>query len=508
MISQQLIKSIIEKGILVSPDLDSENFSDELIKEVISFFGQDLDVLDAELVRNYKLRHFKEDTHDALPVEILQSYSTPPRKRSYDDFVAIFNMRYKNIASILKKRRELQQVSSIKRVKSKPSGEKTSIIAMILDKKTTKNNSLIFEVEDTTGKTTVIIKDDERNKELHEMASDVVLDEVVGITGTWLNGALFADNIVLPDVPITKELKKQAEEEYAIALGDTHFGSRKFLRDEFSKFIKWIRGEMGSNEQKMLAKKTKYVILTGDIVEGVGIYPDQEENLEIPTIKAQYDEAARWLSMIPDDKFIIIQSGDHDAGRISEPQETPFKDFASALWALPNTTLVSNPAYLKIGKKQGFPGFDLLIYHGRSLIYYSQNVPSIRSAGGQKRCDLILKFLLQRRHLAPTHGSTLYVPDPEKDYLLIDPVPDIFITGHIHRSSVSSYRNVTLINASCWTGTSEDQIKRGLQPLPARLPLINLRTREVKVLNFLTKKTRAEEEEKIKGVKALSEAEQ
>ena len=94
-------------------------------------------------------------------------------------------------------------------------------------------------------------------------------------------------------------------------------------------------------------------------------------------------------------------------------------------------------------KTDDFPGFNLLLYHGGSLIYYSENVPSIRKAGGQKAVNQTMKFLLQRRHLAPSHGSTLYIPDPEKDFLFIDTIPDFFITGHIHRANIDSYKNIT-----------------------------------------------------------------
>jgi DNA polymerase II large subunit len=95
-----------------------------------------------------------------------------------------------------------------------------------------------------------------------------------------------------------------------------------------------------------------------------------------------------------------------------------------------------------------------------------------------------MKFLLQMRHLAPTHTSNLYTPDADIDPLVINKIPDFFITGHIHRVSVSNYKNITLINCSCWTDITEDQEKRGLQPQPARVPLVNLQTREIKVINF------------------------
>jgi DNA polymerase II small subunit len=253
--------------------------------------------------------------------------------------------------------------------------------------------------------------------------------------------------------------------------------------------------KFGNEEQKKIAGKVKYVVLTGDIVEGVGIYPGQEGDLKIMDITQQYNEAAKWFKANSPTHKLILMSGNHDAGRLSEPQEVPFRDYASALWEMPNVTLVSNPAYVNIASTEDFPGFDLLLYHGGSLNYYAENVPFIRVAGGQKRSDLILSFLLQKRHLAPTHGSTLYLPDGEQDFLVIDIIPDIFVTGHIHRSTTGKYRNVTTINASCWTETTEDQIKRGLEPLPARVPIINLRTREVKIMNFLSKKSKEKEEE-------------
>jgi len=140
-----------------------------------------------------------------------------------------------------------------------------------------------------------------------------------------------------------------------------------------------------------------------------------------------------------------------------------------------------------LGATKDFSGFDILVYHGYSLIYYADNVESIRLSGGQKRPDLIMKFLLQRRHLAPAHASTQYLPIAERDPLVISKVPDFFITGHIHRMSASNYRNVTLLNCSCWTEMSEDQEKRGLEPQPGRVPIINLKTREVKVMNFFGK---------------------
>ncbi len=249
----------------------------------------------------------------------------------------------------------------------------------------------------------------------------------------------------------------------------------------------WINGEIGSEEQRSIANKTKYIFIIGDLVEGVGIYPGQEDDLVIPDIKAQYKELASHLKKINPEKKIIICPGNHDAGRIAEPQPPMYNDFAESIWGLPNAIIVSNPALVNIDSSDSFSGLDVLLYHGYSLIYYSDNVESIRAAGGQKKVDMIMKFLLQKRHLAPTHESNMYIPDAEEDPLIISSVPDVFVTGHIHRAMAQQFRSVTLINSSCWGDITDDQEKRGLEPQPGRVMILNLQSRKVSMINFYSK---------------------
>ena len=48
-----------------------------------------------------------------------------------------------------------------------------------------------------------------------------------------------------------------------------------------------------------------------------------------------------------------------------------------------------------------------------------------------------------------------------------------------------NYRNITLMNCSCWVGMTEDQERRGIKPDPCKAILVNLKTREIKILNFM-----------------------
>jgi DNA polymerase II small subunit len=418
----------------------------------------------------------------APPIQILKNYTKPPKKYVYNDFVQYFNKRYNALSAILRQRKELAGVTSINRIIGKKEREQTAIIGIVSEKKESKTKHIILTVEDPTGRIEVWLSN--TNHELQTIAREIVLDEVIGILGQAAGDRMFANSVIFPDIPATHELKKCAQERYAVFVGDVHAGAKLFMKDEFEKFLLWLSGRMGTAEQKRIAEKVGYVIFTGDLVEGVGIYPDQDQDLLIPDIRAQYREFARYIKMIPSHMQIVLISGNHDAGRLQEPQTPIYKDFAQELYDMPNVTILSNPCMFTINQTPTHPGFDVLLYHGYSLIYYANNVPAIREAGGQKATEQIMKLLLRKRHLAPTHGCNTYVPDSEEDPLVIDRVPDFFVTGHVHRVSFANYRGVTVLNASCWNEVSEEQEKRGLEPQPARLPVVNLSTREIRVMNF------------------------
>ncbi len=415
-------------------------------------------------------------------VTIVLSHVNNPHKYGIQDFTNFFLSRYRFLESLLRNRQELKSVSSIQRVLSKSAQEQTAIIGLVEDISETKNNNIMLTIEDVTGRIKVLVTN--RNKELYKEAKDLVVDEVIGVAGTTGDKIVFADTIVWPDIPRNHELKKGPEEEYVVFLSDIHVGSTLFLEEEFQKFLSWIQGNTGNEQQRAVAQNTKYVFIAGDLVDGVGIYPTQEEELSITDINGQYQRFTELISQIPKDKQIIICPGNHDAVHLAEPQPLFYDEFIPGLFTAPNITTVTNPALVNIGAKEGFEGFNVLMYHGYSFDYYVANVESIRTNGGYHRSDLIMKFLLKRRHLAPSFKSTPYHPSHQEDPLLIKTIPDFLITGHIHYSSVANYRGVTTISGSCWQGKTSFQEKLGHEPEPARVPVVNLKTREVKVLRF------------------------
>lgn len=424
----------------------------------------------------------EEDT-DGGSVVVLRSYKEEAKKRSVEDFVGYFRRRFEALSSILKMRQELKEVISLSRLNGKRDGERICVIGMITNKRITKNENILVNIEDFTGVGNLVIS--KKKISLFNEGRDLCDDEIIGVIGIKNGGVIYVDDLIFPEVPITQGIKKYDEEVYCAFISDIHIGSRVFYVKEFETFIDWINGKYGDNLQKDIASKLRYLFIGGDLVEGVGIYPGQEKDLEIKDIYKQYNYFTEFIKKIPTHIKIIICPGNHDALRLTEPQPPIGKEYCEELYKLDNVYMVSNPALINIHSNKIFSGFDVLLYHGASFNYYIDNVESIRLNGGYKRADLIMQYLLKRRHLAPTHISTSYIPNSNNDYLVIDKVPDFLITGHIHRLSISNYKNVSLINASCWVGQTDFQEKVGLVPQPCKVVTVNLQTRDTKIINFI-----------------------
>ena len=71
-----------------------------------------------------------------------------------------------------------------------------------------------------------------------------------------------------------------------------------------------------------------------------------------------------------------------------------------------------------------------------------------------------------------------------QDHLVIEKVPDILHSGHIHVVGYCNHRGVTIINSGGWQDQTEYMEKLGLVPTPGKVPVINLQTLETSVLSF------------------------
>ncbi len=394
-----------------------------------------------------------------------------PRKVDVKDFIDFFRDRYEFFKELLKDRKELSGLISLDKLPK--NNQNLSVIGMVISKRETKNKNIVLSIEDGKGQVTVLIN--KNRTEVYEKAQDIVEDEVIGIKGFGNKEIIFASEIVFPEIPPINFNKKCNIDTNILFISDIHVGSNKFLESNFKNFIKWVNGDVGDSKQKDKAKKVSHIFILGDIVDGVGIYPSQEEELVIKDIKQQYEAAFELFDEIRKDIKLIFIPGNHDGVRIAEPQI--FGDYAKALTKLENAELLPNPCYYNLY------GYRILLYHGYSFDYYANNVYSLKQAKAYESPDVVLKFLLTKRHLAPTHGSTLYTPSQE-DFFVIKKVPDIFAASHMHKTATSYFKNIALIATSCWQSRTAFQEKFGHMPDPCKVPMFNTKTKKVNLLDF------------------------
>ncbi|MFA5071441.1 MAG: metallophosphoesterase [Candidatus Pacearchaeota archaeon] len=408
-------------------------------------------------------------------VKVLSTILNNTKKIEVQDFVKYFRSRISEFKKILLGNASLKNPVSINKLSS--ARQNVSIIGIVSDKSVTKNKNIIFEVEDITGKIKILVN--QNNKELYDKANEVCLDSVLGFNGIGNNEIIFANDIIFPEANLP-ERKKSPVDESAVFISDLHVGSKLFLEKSFDRFFDYLNGKSANSEE---AKKIKYLFLVGDVIAGVGNYPSQEKDLAIKDIEEQFIFLSEKLNSLRKDINIIISPGNHDGVRLMEPQPIYPERYAWSLHDLKNVILTGNPATVNIGSTKDFSGIDVLTYHGFSYPYYANTIPSLISADSMKAPDKIMAYLLKNRHLAPAHASNQYYPS-EDDHLMIKKIPDVFVSGHTHKSAVSYYNNTLLVSGSSWEGKTAYEEKLGAEPDFCKVPMFNLKTRAIKILDF------------------------
>lgn len=364
-----------------------------------------------------------------------------------EDFVCYFNSRLEKLSKILRNRIHPIPIVHI----GKRGVENVSVVGMVTNVRE-RGDKYLMQIEDSTGSINCIA-----SGKTAEIAAELLGDEVIGVTGTLRGKTLFVDRIVFPDVPVNGNGEKVKKDFSIVFISDTHFGSKEFLEKEWNLFVKWLNGEIGNEKSQELAESVKYVIIGGDIVDGVGIYPGQENDLSIMDIYGQYESAAAHIDEIPKRIKIIISPGNHDAVRQAEPQPALPKEIKKLFSN--NVYHVGNPASIELD------GVKLLIYHGRSIDDIVAKIPRLSYEEPQK----VMEEMLKRRHLSPMYGGRSPIAPEKEDYLVIDEVPDILHCGHIHTYGVGFYRGVFMVNSSTWQAQTEFQKKVNLNPMPGNV---------------------------------------
>lgn len=403
---------------------------------------------------------------------IFYSETKTDKKLEVKDFTGYFRARFQQLQRILMQRAELQKnLVSINKISSQRSS--LSIIGIVSEKRTTKNKNLIIKLEDLTGEISVLAKAD---SEAFPKAEELLLDDVVGIRASGNSDMLFVREIYFPDCFIHE--KTRFDEDISIAfLSDVHCGSDRHLGNSFMRFLEWI------NSDDKDAKKIKYLFFVGDNVDGVGIFPGQENVLNLKSMEEQYSLLASYLRQIPKHIVIFMCPGQHDAVRVAEPQPAIGIKYARELCEIGNLILVSNPSLVKLN--EGEKEFKILMYHGASIHSFINEIKELRELKAHGCPAKAVRHMLKRRHLAPTHSEVVYIPNADIDPLIISEVPNVLATGEVHRLDIEDYHGVLIITGSCWQAQTPFEEKIGNVPDPGKVPVLNLKSGEIKIFDFL-----------------------
>jgi DNA polymerase II small subunit len=93
--------------------------------------------------------------------------------------------------------------------------------------------------------------------------------------------------------------------------------------------------------------------------------------------------------------------------------------------------------------------------------------------------------ILRKRHLAPSYGKKTPISPERRDYLVIERIPDVFQTGHVHMWGAEEYRGVWVINSSAWQGKTKLQAMLGVEPKPGIATIYDLKSAKFSRRDFL-----------------------
>ncbi|MEX0861877.1 DNA-directed DNA polymerase II small subunit [Nitrosopumilus sp.] len=376
---------------------------------------------------------------------------------------ALFSSRFNKLKRIILDRPESKLLKSAASVKNTKFEDDAYVCGLVTERNSERNITKIV-LEDPSGSFDGIIFDEE----LQKMAGTLLIDQfVMARINSSKNSGFIIKDLILPDIPEQAKNKSETEA-YAVFLSDLHVGSKYFMEAEFTEFVLWL------SSPDPVARKIRFVLIGGDVVDGVGIYPNQDKELIYQTIQEQLRKAEDLIDKIPKNVKIIIMPGNHDPGRRALPQPAIPKKYNSGLWERDNVIMVGNPAVVSLN------GVKVTMFHGQSIDDIVKTTPGL----SYDHPTNVMKHLLRARHLSPIYGSQTPIAPEMEDLLVIEDIPDIFHVGHVHRAQLDMYKGILLVNSGSWQKQTPFQASVGMTPNPGIAIMVNLKTFQVFHQNY------------------------
>jgi DNA polymerase II small subunit len=464
---QEIVLGFLDLGLQVHPDVVSyiaEQDDLSIIPVIADTMPPHATVVMTEHIPGFTRERDGMRFLTEAPVDVIYGAGSHENNGvDFRDFIHYFRDRYNRLSAILRTRKTYAGAMPIGGVakNSRYYNMELVLIGMVMSVRNTTKGHRMAVLEDPTGMINILFN---KSREEFAEAERLIPDEVIAVTGQLSSDGnlFFANSLARPDIPINHAPFLSKTPGKAVFISDVHVGSNTFLGEAWEKFTAWL------HEQSDIG----YLLIAGDVVDGIGIYPDQENELTIQNIYGQYAAFGDMLRRLPSHIQIVVSPGNHDAVRGAEPQPALPPQFCENL--PDNVIMVENPAVVKL------QGVSVLMYHGRSF----DDMIGLIPGASYTRVDEVMVEMLKRRHLTCTYGERTPIYASREDRLVIDPIPEIFHTGHVHISGITKYRGVLAINAGTWQSQTAFQKQMNIQPTPARAIIVDLQTLEPEVIDF------------------------
>ncbi len=383
-----------------------------------------------------------------------------------EGYGALFASRFSKLKKIISNRPEAKMLKTISSAVSAKLNEDMYICGLLSERRVERNITKLI-IDDPSGSIETIVFD----KDLQKTAATLLIDQfVMERISFGKNGGFIVKDIIIPDIPEHVPNRSKTET-YAAFLSDLHIGSMYFMEKELNDFILWL------SSPDPVARKIRFVLICGDIVDGVGIYPNQDKELDLVDIHEQLKKTVELLSKIPQHIKVFVTPGNHDPGRRALPQPAIPEIYNSDLWNQKNISMLGNPAMISLN------GVKVLMFHGQSIDDVVRTTPGL----SYDKPAQVMRYLLQARHLSPIYGSQTPLAPELDDMMIIDEVPDIFHSGHVHVVDLDLYRGILILNSGAWQHQTPFQAGVGMTPTPGLAVIVNLKTFKVYTKDFTSK---------------------
>ena len=464
------LKYALSKGFQIHPDAFKilEKIDSKELEAIIKKVVREKTRQNLFLINQNDLKMFVDSNVDKNLEDEHEILSDPTKKitsaEGIEGFGTLFANRYSKFLKIVSQRAQAKKLIQIDTVKMGKQKDEVFVGGLLMDRKIDRDVTKLT-IDDPSGSLETLVF----NKDIQSVANSLMVDQFVmqSITA-GKNGGFVTKELVIPDVPEHASNRSKTET-FAVLISDLHVGSKYFMEKEFEVFVSWL------SSPDPIAKKIRFVLLCGDVVDGVGIFPNQDKELLLVDISQQMTKAAQMLDKIPKHIKVFIIPGNHDPGRRALPQPAIPEKHNLDLWNRENFFMLGNPSMVALN------GVKVLMFHGQSLDDVVGTTPGFSYSQPAKA----MRALLRARHLSPIYGKRTPIAPETEDMMVIDEIPDIFHSGHIHVVDLDMYKGILIVNSGAWQSQTPYQSSVGITPTPGIAVIVNLATLKVFTKSFV-----------------------